>query len=65
MKKIGAYKHWGIYQNNSKEIEEYGFNITVLHPDIMEYAYMCSPKNSDMEFEAVEAAKYWIKHYED
>ena len=65
MKKNSTYKNWGIYQNNAKEIEEYGFGITVLHPDNMEYGYMCSPKDSDMEFETVEAAKYWIEHYED
>lgn len=63
MRKIKTLKKWGIYQNNDKEIKEYGFNITVLHPDNMEYAYMCSPSDSDMEFDTVEAAEHWIKNY--
>ena len=65
MKKMKKFKGWGIYQNNSKEIEDYGFNITVLHPDNMEYAYMCSPLDSDMEFDTVEAAEYWINNYDN
>ncbi|WP_313152804.1 hypothetical protein [Lacrimispora sp.] len=64
MKRIKKFKGWGIYQNNNKEIEEYGFNVTVLHPDNMEYAYMCSPSDSDMEFDTVEAAENWIKNYD-
>lgn len=65
MKKIKTLRKWGIYQNNAKEIAEHGFSVTVLHPDSMEYAYMCSPSDSDMEFETVEDAEYWIKHYND
>jgi len=64
MKRIKNLKGWGIYQNNNKEIEEYRFNITVLHPDNMEYAYMCSPSDSDMEFDTVEAAEDWINNYD-
>ena len=65
MKKIKTHKKWGIYQNNEKEITEHGFNITVLTPDNMEYAYMCSPSDSDMEFNTVDEAVYWINHYND
>lgn len=64
MKRIKKLNSWGIYQNNAKEIEEYGFNITVLHPDNMEYAYMCSPSDSDMEFDTLEEAENWIKNYD-
>jgi len=64
MKRIKTFKGWGIYQNNNKEIEEYRFNVTVLHPDNMEYAYMCGPSDSDMEFDTVEAAEDWIKNYD-
>ena len=64
MKRLKQLEGWGIYQNNNKEIEEYGFNVTVLHPDSMEYAYMCSPSDSDMEFDTVEAAENWIKNYD-
>lgn len=64
MKRIKKLNSWGIYQNNAKEIEECGFNITVLHPDNMEYAYMCSPSDSDMEFDTLEEAENWIKNYD-
>lgn len=37
MKKVKQLKGWGIYQNNRKEIEEYGFSFTVIHPNNMEY----------------------------
>ena len=63
MKRIKKLNGWGIYQNNAKEIEEYGFKITVLHPNDMEYWYLCSPQDSDMEFETVEAAIDWINNY--
>lgn len=63
MKRIKKLKGWGIYQNNKKEIEEYGFGITVLHPDNMEYSYICSPSDSDMEFSSVEEAEDWINNY--
>jgi len=65
MKRIKNFRKWGIYQNNSKEIAEHGFSITILHPDNMEQSYMCSPKDSDMEFDKVEDAEYWIVHYND
>lgn len=64
MKRIKKLNSWGIYQNNAKEIEEYGFNMTVLHPDNMEYAYMCSPSDSDMEFDTLKEAENWIKNYD-
>jgi hypothetical protein len=64
MKRIKKLIGWGIYQNNKKEIEEYRFNITVLHPNNMEYAYMCSPSDTDMEFDTVEAAEDWINNYD-
>lgn len=64
MKRIKKLKGWGIYQNNKKEIEEHRFNITVLHPENMECAYMCSPADSDMELDTVEAAEDWINNYD-
>ena len=63
MRKVKVLKGWGIYLNNKKEIEEYGFNVTVLHPDNMEYAYMCTPQDSDIELDTVEQAIEWIKNY--
>lgn len=63
MKKVKTLKGWGIYQNNEKEIKEYGFNFTVLHPDNMEYSYMCKPSDTDMECDTLEAAISWIKNY--
>lgn len=63
MKKVKQLNGWGIYQNNEKEIKEHGFDITVLHPDNMEYPYMCSPSDSDMEMNTIEDAILWIKNY--
>lgn len=63
MKRIKKVKGWGIYQNNEREVAEFGFNITVLHPDNMETAYMCSPRDTDMEFDTIEAAEQWIRNY--
>lgn len=63
MKKVKTFNGWGIYQNNEKEIAEYRFNITILHPDNMEYPYLCSPSDSDMEMDSIEAAIDWIRNY--
>ena len=63
MKRIKKLKGWGIYQNNPREIEEYGFKITVLHPDDVEYADICNPGDTDMEFETIENAVDWINNY--
>lgn len=67
MKHIKNYEKWGIYQNNEKEIQEHGFSITVLTPDCMECikdsGNYFTPKDSDFEFEKVEEAEHWIKHY--
>ena len=63
MKKVKQLKGWGIYRNNAKEIEEYGFAFTVIHPDNMEYAYLCTPADSDIECETLEAAVDWIRNY--
>lgn len=63
MKKVKSLKGWGIYQNNDKEVKEYGFKFTVLHPDNMEYAYLCSPADTDMELDSLNAAIDWIKNY--
>lgn len=67
MKKIKVLKGWGIYQNNEKEIQEYGFNITVLHPDNMECVkdsgMIFTPADSDMELENIQAAIDWINNY--
>jgi len=63
VRRIKMLNGWGIYQNNEKEQKEYGFKITVLHPDNMEYAYMCSPSDTDMEFETIGSAVEWIKNY--
>lgn len=64
MRRIKKLNGWGIYQNNEKEVSEYRFSITVIHPDNMEYAYLCSPSDSDMEFDTVEAAENWIENYD-
>ena len=65
MKRIKIYKKWGIYQNNEKEVAEYGFAVTILHPNDMDYPHLCSPHDSDMEMNSVEDAVYWINHYND
>jgi hypothetical protein len=63
MKRLKVYKGWGIYQNNPKEVEEYGTHFTVLHPDNMEYPYLCSPADSDMDVDTLEQAISWIDNY--
>jgi len=63
MKRIKKVNGWGIYRNNAKEVAEHGFGITVLHPDDVEYSYICSPANSDMEFNDIESAERWIRNY--
>lgn len=63
MKRIKVLKGWGIFENNAKEVKEYGFKITVLHPENMEYSYMCSPSDSDIELNTIECAIAWIRHY--
>lgn len=65
MKRIKKLNGWGIYQNNDKELLEYGFAITVIHPDNMDYASLCTPADSDMEFDNVELAELWINNYEE
>lgn len=69
MKLLKRLNNWGIYQNNAKETEEYGFPITVLHPNNMECVKdsgnIFTPADSDMEMNTVEAAVDWIKHYND
>lgn len=64
MRKVKTLNQWGIYENNPAEITEYGFKYTVLHPDNMEYPYMCNPADSDMEFDTLEAAVSWIENYD-
>ncbi|MCL2188452.1 MAG: hypothetical protein FWC16_00665 [Defluviitaleaceae bacterium] len=63
MKKIKTLKGWGVFKNNAKETQEHGFKITVLHPDNMEYAYLCSPHDTDMELETLESAVSWIESH--
>lgn len=63
MKLIKRLNGFGIYQNNTKEIKQYGFNISILTPDNMEYSYMCSPQDSDMEFDKIDDAIIFIKNY--
>ena|GEM_PF-1820624 len=63
MRRIKKVNGWGIYQNNDREVSKYGFGITVLTPDDVEYSYMCSPANSDMEFNDVKAAEHWIRNH--
>jgi len=63
MKKIKQLKQWGIFQNNSKEIKEHGFSFTVLHPDNMEYSYLCCPRDSDIECNSLKEAISWINNY--
>lgn len=65
MKRVKKLAGWGIYLNNEKEVADYGFSVTVLHPNNMDTAYMCSPADTDMEFDTVEAAVHWIRHYND
>ena len=63
MKKIKKIKSWGIFQNASKEVEEYGFNFTVLHPDNMEYRNLCTPADTDIELDTLEDAIDWVRNY--
>jgi len=64
MKKVKVLNKWGIFQNTDKEIVEFGFSVTVLHPDNMEYLSLCSPKDTDMEFDNLENAVNWIRNYD-
>lgn len=63
LKRVKTLKQWGVFQNNAKEVAEYGFSVSVLHPDNMEYRYMCTPADSDMEFNDVDDAVSWIQNY--
>ena len=64
MKLLKKRKGWGIYQHNKKEIEEYGFPISVIHPDNMEcYSSCLTPSDSDIECDSVESAVSWIDNY--
>lgn len=63
MRKIKQLKGWGIYLNNEKEQKEYGFSVTVIHPDNMEYWYMCCPRDTDIELSTVQQATEWIENY--
>ena len=63
MKKIKTLRGWGIFKNNAKETKEYGYEYTVIHPENMEYAYMCDPSDSDVPCETLEEAINWIKNY--
>lgn len=63
MTRVKKLKGWGIFQNNSKEVKNYGFRFTVLHPDNMEYRCLCTPADSDIELDTLEAAIDWIQNY--
>lgn len=63
MKLVKRLKGWGIFQNNKSEVEKYGTHFTVLHPDNMDYSYLCSPSDSDMEIDSLDSAIDWIKNY--
>lgn len=64
MKRVKQLRGWGIYQNSAREIDEYGFSITVIHPDNLEIAYMCGPSDTDMEFDFIDEAISWIENYD-
>jgi len=63
VKKVMSLKGWGIFENNAKEISEYGFKYTVLTPDDMEIYYVCGPGATDIECETLEQAMSWVKNY--
>lgn len=62
MKKVKQLKKWGIYENNAKEREQYGFSFTVIHPDSMGCGLL-SPSDSDWECNSLEEAVTWIENY--
>ena len=63
MKKVKQLKGWAICENNKKEIEEYGFKFSVIHPNNVEVLYQLNPSDSDIECDTIEQAQDWIKNY--
>ena len=66
MKKLKGYKDWGIYQNIPKEIEEYGFEYSVIHPRIMKYYSehcVLIPSDTSKSCHTLEQAESWIDDY--
>ena len=49
--------------DNMRKNEGPEFEYTVIHPNNMEYAYMCTPDDTDIECNSLEAAESWIKNY--
>jgi len=63
MRKVKLLNGWGIFKNNNREFEEYGFEYTVIHPNNMEICYTCSPSDSDWECDSLKHAIDWIINY--
>jgi len=58
MKLVKAYHGWGIFSNNSEEVEKYGYYITVLDPIKFGtgIGYTASPEDGFIECNSVSEA---------
>lgn len=62
MRKVKQLKKWKIYENSEKEVKEYGFKYTVIHPD-NDGCVGLTPADSDWECETLDEAIDWIQNY--
>ena len=65
MKKVKMLKKWAICENSAREVKEYDFNFSVIHPDNMDEGSILglTPQDSDIECETLEQAIEWVKNY--
>lgn len=62
MRKVKQFNKWRIYENSAKEVKEYGFKYTVIHPDNCDCVGL-TPADSDWECESLDEAIDWIQNY--
>ena len=62
MKKVKQLKGWQIFKNSPKEVAEYGFEYTLLHPDNVGVPGL-NPSDSDWECDTMEECISWINNY--
>jgi len=64
MKKVMQKRGWGIYILSPKEVKELGFEVAVIHPDVMGTG-MVTARDTDMEMSTLAGAIEWVEHYND